>query len=79
MTALSREDATRRNNNPHHLVARQLLVLLKLGQSPSMSDVILYTNIKEPAAHNLTDLELMTALIVVERCLRSSPMDVMNL
>jgi hypothetical protein len=44
-----------------------------------MSDVILYTNIKEPAAHNLTDLELMTALIVVERCLRSSPMDVMNL
>lgn len=80
MTAISRMDEATRNANPHLLVARHLLVLLKLGESRTPAAIVWYTKHKESAARSFTDDVLLSAVVQVVEKLRSPrPMDVMNL
>ncbi|QQG51109.1 MAG: hypothetical protein HZB75_01205 [Candidatus Saccharibacteria bacterium] len=80
MTAISRTDEATRNANPHLLVARHLLVLLKLGEAHTPTRIVEYTKLKEPAAHNFSNQNLVMAVVRVAAKLHSSrPMDVMNL
>lgn len=80
MTAISRTDEATRNANPHLLVARHLLVLLKLGESHTPLRIVEYTKVKERAAHDFSDEDLIMAVVQVAAKLQSPrPMDVMNL
>lgn len=79
-TALAREPEQQRNANPAHLVARQLLVVLKLGEITPFDRVIEYVLLKEPAASNFSDVVLRQALNSVIDALKSrNPMNVMQL
>jgi hypothetical protein len=80
-TALAQEPEQQRNANPVHLVARQLLVLLKLGEIVPFERALWYVQHNEPAAASgFSDAELRQALNSVIDVLASrNPMNLMQL